>query len=303
MPGDLPDFTGRRPEIDALLARLAAPRPGPAVAVVSGAPGIGKTTLAVHVAHLVREHFPDGIRFVAATDLGSLRTPVDGTALLVIDDVTEIGQVLPVLPLRPDAAALVTSRHSLTGLAERRAASITRLGPLQPDESLKLLAAIIGTARCDAEPDAAADLATRCGHVPLALRIAATRLVLRPVLRIANQVARLRDDVTGRLARSGTPELSLAGMFERHLDEVDSATVAALVTLGGHATGQVSLTEYAELLGEPPETTIALADRLIDANLLDDDGAGGYQVPHLLREFLRVHHRAGTPSPSRRDLP
>src|SRR5439155_12223287 len=67
-PGQLPaqaaGFTGRAPDLKRLDALLAAETGAVPVAVISGTAGVGKTALAVHWAHQVRDRFPDGQLFV-----------------------------------------------------------------------------------------------------------------------------------------------------------------------------------------------------------------------------------------------
>ncbi|MBB5074982.1 AfsR/SARP family transcriptional regulator [Nonomuraea endophytica] len=141
LPADLPDFTGREEETGALAALLSRE----AGAVVSGEPGIGKTALAVHVAHRVNGSYPDGQLFaslrgsgpaeVLAGFLRRLGVPghavPDGIeeraelyrnklagrrALIVLDDVADAAQARPLLPEAPRCAVLITSRSGLDEL-------------------------------------------------------------------------------------------------------------------------------------------------------------------------------------------
>ena len=89
--------------------------------------------------------------------------------LVVLDDAADESQVRPLLPGSAGCAVLVTSRSRLSALAGSHCVS---LGTLPPEQATGLLAAIIGTDRAAAEPEAAAEIARLCGYLPLALRIA-----------------------------------------------------------------------------------------------------------------------------------
>jgi hypothetical protein len=99
--------------------------------------------------------------------------------LLVLDDAASPEQVRPLLPGMAGCAVIVTTRVRLVGLPSGRSMSLAPLGHL---DALRLLAQIIGRARLDAEPDAAAEVVDACGGLPLAVRIAAERLTARPHL-------------------------------------------------------------------------------------------------------------------------
>lgn len=295
LPGDLPDFVGRQQERNGLLDRLTGERSAPAIAVISGPPGIGKTALAVHVGHLAEASFGGGVRFVPAAEADAVGDlGADGT-LLIVDDVVDIDQVEAVLPASRNNALLITSRSSLAGLAQRCGAAIHRLAPLRPAESRELLAGIVGDDRVAGEDQAAAELAGLCGQFPLALRIVGTRLLLRPRQQIVDEVARLSDDVTGRLSLCGEPDVTLTALFESYLEQLDAGDSAAFEVLAGQPAEGLSVADCCTALGRSPGATTALLDRLIDASLLDDDGSGGYRVPPLLRAFVRGRHRAGQP--------
>ena len=221
LPAALPDFTGRLLELEAL-ARLM-PAANVAVTVITGPPGAGKTALAVKAAHLAASAFPDGQLYAVLRDAGQARDPVDvlgellrslglpagripaGAAeraalyrsvvadrkvLLVADDAATAAQVRPLLPGTQGSAVLVTSSSRL---ADLESVSRVSIGGLSAAESIRLLAKITGQPRVDAEPTAAAAIASACGGLPLALRIAGARLAASPGLRLADLAAAVSD--------------------------------------------------------------------------------------------------------------
>ncbi len=200
LPPGAADFTGRA----ALLAELCDRVGGggsdagtaPAVAAISGKPGVGKTATAVHVGHLLRERFPDGQLYVnlhgtearrldpAAVLEEWLRVlgvppeaiPADAEArarmyrgrvagrcvLVLLDDAADEAQVRPLLPGTGGCSVLVTSRRRLAGL---ESASFVTLPPLEQSEAVELLGRVAGSGRAAAEPAAARAIAERCGRL------------------------------------------------------------------------------------------------------------------------------------------
>lgn len=231
LPADTSGFVGRTAE----LAQLGVLAGGESrIVLVVGPAGAGKTALAVHWAHQAAVDFPDGQLFLsmrgfdpgqqvsAAEALPSLlqalgqpveEIPVDMDAqaalyrsrlagrrvLVLLDNVASPAQVRPLLPGAAGCLVVVTSRDRLGGLVALDGANRISLDELRADESWCLLAHRVGMARLCAEPDAATQLAVRCGHMPLALSIAGARLADQEHHTIKEFVAELAD--RGRLAR------------------------------------------------------------------------------------------------------
>ncbi|WP_216206218.1 AfsR/SARP family transcriptional regulator [Amycolatopsis aidingensis] len=224
LPSPPADFIGRDAEIAALSTALVRPDTMP-IGVISGAGGMGKSTLAHRVAHELADHFPDGqyhlelhgstaspagaeqllarllrdIDPLAAQPPGSLdewvaryRTRLAGTrTLVVLDDAATEAQVRPLLPGSPGCAVIVTSRNRLSALA---GATFTELGVLPEDAATGLLARIAGADRVSAESAAATEITRLCGRLPLAIRVAGARLVSRRQWSLARLVDRLADE-------------------------------------------------------------------------------------------------------------
>lgn len=228
LPRDTCHFTGRDTELTAMEATLCpADVMSPAITIVTGMAGSGKTALAVHFAHLVADRFPDGQLFVdlrghADDDpvpaaealrrflraLGAMDMPGDideaaamyrsllaGKRILVLlDNAATASQVTPLLPGSPGCLVLVTSRSRLHGLVARDGGVLVSVGPLEQSESVALLRKLLGSQRVDREPSAAAAIAARCACIPLALRVAAERAVHQPQLTLAAMAAELQDE-------------------------------------------------------------------------------------------------------------
>ncbi|WP_255686498.1 BTAD domain-containing putative transcriptional regulator [Micromonospora okii] len=226
-PAPPADFTGRADQIHRLRQLLgrdpARPAPEPVtVCAVFGVAGVGKSSLALRTAQLLRPSFPDGQLYVDLQGFGPLPVPprdalagflralgVDGRqvprgeaecaallrsvladrrVLVLLDNAGDTAQVRPLVPGTGGSAVLVTSRRRLTDLA---GAVVVDLEPPSMIEALSLLAATAGPARIAAEPEAAAHLAAACGLLPSALRMAGGRLASRPEWSVRTVLERL----------------------------------------------------------------------------------------------------------------
>ncbi|MGK5694073.1 BTAD domain-containing putative transcriptional regulator [Streptomyces sp. URMC 128] len=341
-PAQLPPppahFTGRTAERDLLRRTLTAPgAPAstaptapfspvvPAVAVISGMPGVGKSALALHVAHELAERFPDGQLYLdlhGATpgmapltpgqaltallrDLGAepcripehpdaasalLRSLLAPTrTLLVLDDAASAAQIRPLLPAGAGCAVIVTSRSPLTALD-----GVARfpLGPLSDEESAALLVSASGRAGLDGS-DAARRLVELTGRLPLALRVVAARLAARQALTpdvLAGQLAGTR----GRLRHLEYDDLSvrrsLAVAHDALAGSEREADRDAALTL--RRIGALDLPTYgapllARLTGTGERRTEAALDRLVDVALLQEPAYGRYAPHGLVRDFAR----------------
>ncbi len=247
LPADTADFTGRQSQVEQLCALLGAEpdaaRPGAMiVAAVAGMGGVGKTALAVHVAHRVRQRFPDGQLYVSLQgasmpllptevlarllrDLGEPEEAIPAgeaargaryrsllarrRVLVVLDDAQDSAQVRPLLPGSAGCAVIVTSRGMLTGLS---GAAQLNLDVLAASDARDLFDAIVGPSRTVAEPEATAAVLASCVGLPLAIRIAGIRLASRPAWTIAHLAARLTDERL-RLAELATGDLAVRASF------------------------------------------------------------------------------------------
>ncbi|WP_326640293.1 tetratricopeptide repeat protein [Nonomuraea fuscirosea] len=297
---------------------------GGAVTVISGPGGIGKSALAVHVAHAVAGRFTDGVIYVdlhgstagltPLTPVEALRhllrslgldgtaVPVDaeeaaaryrsltaaGHLLVILDNARDARQVRSLLPAGPGCRVLVTSRDPLVTLDNARH---LRLGRLDDTEAVALLARVAGAGRVEAEPEAALEIARLCGGFPLALRIMGARLAARPDWSPADLAGRLAD-ATRRLDLLEYADLavraSIAVSHEQLREEPGRRDAARLLALLG----------LVDLPTHTPATTAALTDwtehraetaleHLTDARLLEPAEAGRYRMHDLVRLYAR----------------
>jgi len=233
VPAQLPrapsGFAGREDELD-WLSTLLPPGETAAVAVLAGPAGVGKTALAVLWAHRVAAAFPDGqlyaslrgfdqrhapmsaadvlTQFLLALGVGVDDVPfeladraalfrsilADRRVLVVLDDARDAEQIEPLLPAGSSSFVLVTTRVRLDGLVARTGARLLALGTLAADEAERLIENLAGTPAHARDRELRKRLARLCGHLPLALRIAAARLAGNPQWTVADLVAELADE-------------------------------------------------------------------------------------------------------------
>jgi DNA-binding SARP family transcriptional activator/tetratricopeptide (TPR) repeat protein len=325
LPADVPGFTGRAVHLRRLDELLPSTGGRAAqtvvISAIAGVAGVGKTTLAVHWGHRVRDRFPDGQLYIdlrgysadppvrpaeALTHLlrslgepaeqipadpqtaaGRYRSLLAGRRVLVVlDNAAHPDQVRPLLPGSPGCMVLVTSRDRLTGLLARDGADALTLGVLSPDEAHALLATILGARRVAAEPAATAELARICSYLPLALRVAAANLTCHPWSSIADYVAGLRDD--DRLAGlelDGDDEAGVRRAFDlsyRMLAEEDRRAFRLLGLLPGP---DVTVEAAAALAGVGAADARRRLDRLVSVNLVSRPAPGRYACHDLLRQY------------------
>jgi len=259
LPADIPDFTGRAEQVEYLCDRFADVPDGDAgpgavvVSLVAGAGGLGKTTLAVHVAHRLRARFPDGQLYAnlrgasdqPATPADVLarflrEVAVDGAAvpasederaalyrtrlagrrvLVVLDDARDAAQVRPLVPGSVCCGVLITSRNLLPDLAGGR---LVDLDVLDEDEARALLAEIVGADRLGAEPDATDQVLAACAGLPLAIRIAGVRLAARTGWSIQALAGRLADE-RRRIDEFKAGDLAVRACFQVSFDGLSAA--------------------------------------------------------------------------------
>ncbi|WP_218153875.1 AfsR/SARP family transcriptional regulator [Nonomuraea pusilla] len=307
LPYDIPDFSGRAAELE----QLVGERHGPAVVTIDGMAGIGKTALAVHVAHRLAARHPDGQLFIDLQAHTAGREPVDASAALeallrqlgvpadripvppaergalwraelagrrvlaVLDNALDADHVRPLLPGHTDTFVLVTSRRRLVGLDGARPLSVEVLAE---EDAAALFERIVGE-RARHEPDAVREVLRLCGHLPLAIRIAAARLQHRPRWTVAYLAGRLRDH---RRLLDG-----VSAAFTLSYEQLDEAEQRMFRLLGLVPGRDIDACGAAALAGIAEEEAEELLENLLDAHMLLQLEPGRYTFHDLLREHAR----------------
>ncbi|MBA8931433.1 DNA-binding SARP family transcriptional activator/tetratricopeptide (TPR) repeat protein [Kutzneria viridogrisea] len=323
LPHDVPGFTGREAELTQLTELLDEAGRGVLITAVDGSGGIGKTALAVHFAHRVSPRFPEGQLYVnlrgfdprlpplMPTDalgyllrglgvpprqvpadlddqVGMYRSLVAGRRILVVlDNAATTDQVRPLLPGDGSCAVIVTSRNRLSGLVARDGARRITLDLLSTEESLRLMAAMLGPGRVNAEPDAAEQLVRLCGYLPLALRIAGDRAATHPHLLLADLAAELSDerDRLDVLAPEDDESTAVRAVFSWSYHALKPETARVFRMLGLHVGPEISTPAAAALAGLSVPTTRRLLTDLTDRHLLDEVDRDRYRLHDLLRVY------------------
>jgi transcriptional regulator with XRE-family HTH domain len=330
LPVDVYGFTGRDHEIaqlDALLRAADDQTTAAVVGVVSGTAGVGKTALAVHWAHLVRERFPDGQFYVDLRGFDSTGTAVhpshvlrgffdalnipaervppdldsraalyrgllDGKRMLVLlDNARDTGHVRPLLPATPGCLALVTSRNQLTGLITCVGAHPLTVDVLPPAAARDLLTARLGSDRTTAEPDAVNRIVTATAGLPLALAVVAARAGTRshlPLAALATELTGARLDV---LCDTDDPTTDVRAVFSWSYRPLSEAAARLFRLLGRHAVSDISAPAAARLAGRPLAGVQPVLAELTRGHLVEELIPGHYTLHDLLRAYAEEQAR------------
>jgi DNA-binding SARP family transcriptional activator/tetratricopeptide (TPR) repeat protein len=328
LPHDTRRFTGRGDELrrlDALLPAAGAVGGGGTVVIttIEGTAGIGKTSLAVHWSHLVRDMFPDGqvylnLRGFDVADnpvlphdalytlLSAFRVPSEkipqGTRersamlrnvvagrrmLMVLDNAMSTDQVTPLLPANQSCVVLVTSRNRLDGLAATGDGRQLTLGLFDEADSSALLSSYLSPARVAQEREAFAELLALCAGLPLALSIVGARAWCSPNLPLAQFVDELRD-AHFRLDALDTGDdaaSSVRAVFSWSYAALSPAAARMFRLLGLHAGPDVSRHAAGALADVTEDEARTQLDELVRAHLLELRTDGRYQFHDLLRVY------------------
>jgi tetratricopeptide (TPR) repeat protein len=332
LPGDVRGFVDREQELerlDVILADHGPERNVIATCVVVGTAGVGKTSLAIHWAHRVADHFPDGQlyvnlhgydpgtpitadyaleQFLRAMNVPTESIPADlesraalyrsllagRRVLVVLDNAASVGQVRPLLPGVAGCLVLVTSRSRLSGLIARDGAYRVTLGVFQDTEAVELLRRVTEGYRVPDEMVELAELARLCARLPLALRIAAERAISRPQMPLHDLISELRDEsaLWDALTADDDESDAVRTVFAWSYRALPKEASRLFRLLGLHPGTAFSSAAAAALAELPVARTRRLLDDLVGAHLLEHCQPDRYQFHDLLRAYATDQARA-----------
>jgi tetratricopeptide (TPR) repeat protein len=340
LPAEAAAFTDRVRQFERLSTLLSRPdEHRPFVAVVTGPAGVGKTSFAVHVAHRVRDRFPDGQLYVdlrgysalptlaadealdgfvrafdaaperVPTDTAGLtdayRTALDGRRVLVIlDNALTSEQVRPLLP-PAGSAALVTSRGPLSGLIVREGAVRMALEPLDPPHAEALLRTLTAIDNADEADDAdtaaLAELARQCGYLPLALRIAAEQAALTGLgpADLVDALAGERGRLDALTGLDDDPSSQVRTVISWSYRNLAEPLAHSFRLLALHPGGEFGVPVAAALFGVPVPAALRTLDTLVAFNVVERPRRGRYRFHDLVRAYATERMEEDEPETDR----
>jgi tetratricopeptide (TPR) repeat protein len=326
LPAAVRHFAGRVAELGRLTAALPTGGSSPdgtvVILTIGGAAGVGKTALALHWAHQVRDRFPDGQLYVnlrgfdptgqAMNPAEAVRGFLDGLGvppqrippdphaqvglyrsllsdrrvLIVLDNAREAEQVRSLLPGAPGCMVLVTSRNQLTSLVAAEDAHPVTLDLMSVSDARQLLASRIGHERVRAEPEATDQIIARCARLPLAMVIAAARAATHPEFALAALTRELCEtyDLLDAFV-GGDAATDVRAVFSWSYRTLSDDAARLFRLLGVHPGPDADLTAAASLAAEPVARTHLLLAELTRAHLVDEREPGRYRLHDLLRAY------------------
>ncbi|WP_329101890.1 tetratricopeptide repeat protein [Micromonospora sp. NBC_01699] len=328
LPADAGVLHGRADTVEAVRRSIVtAIREGrlPLVSV-SGAPGVGKTALAVHLGHQLADEFPDGQWYIrlrgqqevqarpldvlselltysgvrgaaqpvtADARAAALRAALAGRrVLIVLDDAASAEQVEPLLPGAGGCAVIVTSRSTLGALVALHGGRAVGLDPLSPEAAVGLLTAVFQDHAITVAPDVVHDLAALCGNLPLALRIAAANLAMSGPTDARAYVRRLRDgDRLGGLSVPGDPRVALRAAIAPSYQVLGDAERRALRLLGSTPTDCFTTADLAALTDVDWPAADAVLRTLASSHLVRPARGGRFVTHDLIRLYAAEQSR------------
>lgn len=298
---------------------------GSTAALLTGAPGVGKTALALTWAHRVAPHFPDGVVYIepgheihqqpalrrvlcslgvpdhavppAYEDCSALyrTTLAKRRALIILDKAATPDHVRPFLAGSSGCLVLVTSRNAMTGLLVRDGVRRFHVGSLSASESHELFATVVGKERVEREPEVTASLLDLSDHLPLTVRVLAERVRSQPNSSIAEVTARLvgTRSLLSIFETPGDPRSSMRGILSASYDALPAPAARVFTALGGAPRRNVTFAEAAEIVrsrtsAEIDDEILAEAlDWLVEASLVETRSPGRYEFNRLIWQFAQ----------------
>ncbi len=328
-------FVGRDKEMGQITAAVAdAAQAGGVIAIhaIDGMPGIGKTTLAVHVARRLTDRFGDRQLFIdlrahtpgqapvqpeealaqllAADGLDPRFVPetLDGRAslwrdrmagkrlLLILDNAASSRQVAPLLPGSTESLVLVTSRRSLADLPT---AVPIGLDVLSPDEAVTMFLRLAPRAAPDHH--AVAELVRLCGHLPLAISIMASLYVRHRAWSIEELIEEVRRPAGGSPLTLTAESRTVADVFDVSYQQLTPGGQRLFRLLSLHPGIDVDPYAAAALAGMSLQEALAHLDGLHADHLIEESAYRRYRMHDLIRAYAATLASTTDPAQARRE--
>ncbi|QMU74626.1 tetratricopeptide repeat protein [Streptacidiphilus sp. PB12-B1b] len=318
LPRDIPEFTGREEELRRLRTRPLESN-APAISVIDGMGGVGKTSLAVHMAHLLAAYYPDGQYFVDLAGFSQQAEPMsplqalnlllrfDGMApeliapdlearsaqwrsclvgrrvLILLDNAADPTQLRSLLPGSAGSLVLISSRRRM---AELEGAASLSLDVMTEADAIALFCRVAGPERVAGEPDEVRSAVELCGYLPLAIQIAAARLRERSSWRVSFLVGQLRDNESrARILAAGDRDvMNIVAWSYHHLTKRQQRLLGLLSLHTGPDFDSYATAALASL---PLHQVEADLDKLFELNLLKQHAADRYHLHDIVRDCAR----------------
>jgi DNA-binding SARP family transcriptional activator len=325
LPADLPTFTGRKAELDRLNGLLESADRNPSavrIVAIDGMAGIGKTTLAVHLAHQVARDYPDGqlylnlrgfdssgtsmtaseaLRiFLDALGVGPQRIPAEPEAqaalyrsmlhgrkvLVLLDNARDVEQIRPLLPASSGCLVIITSRNQLTGLITTHAAYPLTVESFSAQDARATLTQRLDPYRLADDNDALDEIVELCAGLPLAVAIVAARATVHYYLPMSAIASELRDARTRLDAFSANdPATDIRAVFSWSYELLSPPAARLFRLLSLHAGPDISTAAMASLIGAPEAQTRRLVTELTRARLLMEGRPHRFSTHDLIRVY------------------
>ncbi|SFP19211.1 DNA-binding transcriptional activator of the SARP family [Actinomadura madurae] len=338
LPHDARVFVGRDDELRQLMEMVpvgrepAASPPGSAVTVIAldGMAGAGKSILAVHLAHRLAAHFPDGQMFLSLHAHDARQPPVTpadaldtllrmigvpatrvparlderaalwrselagSRAIIVLDDAAGREQVEPLLPGSAGCLVIVTSRRRLTGLHDAWALPL-EIMPVR--DATALFTAIAGAGRTEPGTDVAA-VVERCGRLPLAVSMAASRLRHRRAWDTRDLLDRLASG--DRLDELRDEDREITTVFDDSYRALPPRQRDAFRAFALHPGPDLTAHSAAAALACPVREAERILEDLLDRHLITEPARGRYRFHDLVHDYARRLAHQTDPEEERR---
>ncbi|MFJ5129340.1 tetratricopeptide repeat protein [Streptomyces sp. NPDC088555] len=318
VPRDIPEFTGREEIFGKISVSLASHLETPAIWILSGMAGVGKTSIAIRAANRHSDRFPDGILYAKLAGAGSnptdpnevlvrflkdlgvalgeipgdyeslvtaYRTLIATKAILVVlDDAANTAQVNDLIPTSPRSAALITSRRPLVTLPGAQSISVD---VWTLDECTQFLKVLLGANHIADSTDEVHELSEICGRLPLALRIIGAQLLRRPLWPLARMVNRLRDEQR-RLEVLRADDIAIRSVFTTAYESLTDVQSRIFHTVGLTLGSSFSVESVARLCDADEHFVEDALEDLADRHLISpDDIPGRFKIHDLMRIFAK----------------